>query len=98
MTETSKPMQTERPALLRLFSGRRNLLILALIVTGAGAAFNWSWLTAIGVAPVILSLAPCAIMCTTGFCMMCRSKSCATASKSCGANSNPARGAGVTRD
>lgn len=98
MTETSEPMQTGRPALMQFLSGRRSLLILALIVIGAGAAFNWSWLTAIGVAPVILSLAPCAIMCATGFCMMCRSKSCAIGSKSCGADSNPVPKAGATRD
>lgn len=82
----------------RILSGRRNLLILTLIVIGAGAGFNWSWLTAIGVAPVILSLAPCAIMCATGFCMMRRSNSCATGSKPCGADSNPVPKAGATRD
>ncbi|RNF35091.1 hypothetical protein A7A09_008325 [Paracoccus methylarcula] len=83
---------------MQFLSGRRKLLILALIVIGAGAAFNWSWLTAVGAAPLILSLAPCAIMCAAGFCMMCRSKSCATGSKSCCADSNPASEAGATRD
>ncbi len=37
-------------------------------VLGSGLALNWSWLTAVGAAPVILSLAPCALMCTLGIC------------------------------
>ena len=32
-------------------------------------AFNWSWLTAVGAAPIILSFAPCAAMCGLGLCM-----------------------------
>jgi hypothetical protein len=32
-------------------------------------ALNWGWLTAIGLAPVLVSLAPCAVMCGLGLCM-----------------------------
>jgi hypothetical protein len=32
-------------------------------------ALNWGWLTAIGLAPVLVSLAPCAAMCGLGLCM-----------------------------
>lgn len=33
------------------------------------AAWQWSWLVAIGVAPVLLSVAPCAALCGLGLCM-----------------------------
>jgi len=32
--------------------------------------------TVIGVAPLIVSLAPCAVMCGLGVCVMCKSKGC----------------------
>ena len=49
---------------------RRQILMLAgMAAVAGGAAFNWSWLTAVGVAPVLISLAPCAAMCALGMCM-----------------------------
>ena len=71
-----------RPAAgpLRMPLGRRGWLLLALALLATGAALNWSWLTAIGLAPIVLSLAPCALMCAAGFCMSGGSKSCATKS------------------
>lgn len=91
MTETPNLTPAARQMGLRIPFGRRGLLIAALAVIGAGMALNWSWLTAIGAAPLILSLAPCAVMCATGYCVMCRSKSC-------DAKRVPAEGAGITRD
>ena len=52
--------------------GRSPLLVAGIVVVGTGMALNWDWLTAIGAAPIILSLAPCALMCTVGIC--CRKK------------------------
>ena len=49
---------------------RRVQVALAIAVVGAGAALNWGWLVAAGVAPLLLSLAPCAAMCALGVCMM----------------------------
>ena len=43
------------------------LLAAALIV--GGAALNWGWLVAAGLAPILLSLLPCAAMCALGLCM-----------------------------
>ena len=65
---------------LRIPFGRRGWLLLALGVLATGAALNWGWLTVIGAAPLILSLAPCALMCAAGFCMSGGSKSCAAKS------------------
>lgn len=46
------------------------LLVLGSAVFIGGAALNWGWLVAIGLAPILLSLAPCAIMCAVGLCAM----------------------------
>lgn len=54
----------------------RNRLIMAggAVVLG-GLASNWGWLTAIGVAPILLAMAPCGIMCALGICAMGMKKS-----------------------
>ena len=58
--------------------GRRGLILLIAAALGIGAALNWSWLIAIGVAPLILAVAPCAIMCGLGLCMnKAKGRSCA---------------------
>ena len=44
-------------------------MVLALVVVSAALYLNWGWLAAIGVAPVLLALAPCAAMCALGLCM-----------------------------
>lgn len=49
--------------------GRRGWVLLALVVVGAALVLNWGWLAAIGVAPLLLALAPCAAMCALGLCM-----------------------------
>jgi hypothetical protein len=74
MTETPDLPPQTRPAGFRLPLGRRGLVITAMTITGAGMALNWGWLTAIGAAPLILGLAPCAVMCATGYCVMRKSK------------------------
>jgi hypothetical protein len=59
-------------------TGRRGLLSFAAIALAAGAAFNWSWLVAAGIAPLIVTALPCVAMCALGLCankMM--GKSCA---------------------
>ena len=58
---------------------RRGLIIGGLAVATTGLAIGWNWLSAIGVAPLILSLAPCAAMCALGACAMRRGHaSCST--------------------
>lgn len=47
---------------------RRVLISLALAAVAGGAALNWSWLVAAGIAPILLVLAPCAVMCAIGAC------------------------------
>jgi len=49
--------------------GRRALLVLALVAVAAGIALNWNWLVATGIAPILLAVLPCLVMCGAGMCM-----------------------------
>jgi len=44
------------------------------VAGGSGLALGWPWLTAVGVAPLIVSAAPCLVMCALCGCMMGRSR------------------------
>src|SRR5216684_6291600 len=68
----------------RYYLGNRwALLGLASLAVIAGLSFGgWGWLVAAGLAPVILSVLPCLVMCALGICMMGSSdKSQSTASR-----------------
>jgi len=45
------------------------LLLIGFAVVVAGAIFNWDWLVALGVAPLLLTALPCVAMCALGLCM-----------------------------
>jgi hypothetical protein len=49
--------------------GPRGLAALVLSALVIGAALNGSWLVAVGIAPLLLTVLPCAIMCGLGLCM-----------------------------
>ncbi len=49
---------------------RQVLIGLGLGVVVLGALLNWTWLGAVGVAPIILALLPCVAMCAIGVCAM----------------------------
>lgn len=67
-------------ALLRHYAGgRRGLIALAVAATAMGLYLSWGWLAAVGVAPLLLALAPCAAMCALGLCAnKLAGKSCST--------------------
>lgn len=48
--------------------GRRGLIVLGVLAVGAAIVLNWGWLVAAGIAPLLLALAPCAVMCAIGLC------------------------------
>ncbi len=52
--------------------GLRNRRTLAIATTtaavGTGMVLNWGWLVAAGIAPLILSVLPCLVMCALGLC------------------------------
>ena len=71
MNQSSKyvdfgPMKSMAGAIL---SSRRTIILLAAGVALSGIAFNWTWLSAIGVAPVLVAVLPCVVMCGLGLCM-----------------------------
>lgn len=74
---TTPSIETNNASLARdaLYAGRyylgsgRGLLILAAIAVAGGLVLNWSWLVAAGIAPILIAVLPCAIMCGLGLCM-----------------------------
>ena len=52
-----------------LATSRWGLLAIAAVAIGGGLAANWGWMVAIGAAPLIIGLLPCAVMCALGICM-----------------------------
>ncbi len=96
--ETTKTAEMSLPrivlGLLRHYlGGRRGLIVLTVVVLGTGAFFNWGWLVAAGIAPLLIALAPCAAMCALGLCMSkMGGKSCSSGSTP-GAQNGPAKGA-----
>lgn len=61
--------QTARALLAHYLLNRKVLAVLAIALVGTGLALNWGWLAAAGIAPILLTLAPCAAMCALGLCM-----------------------------
>ena len=69
---------------------RRVIFACAATMIGSGMALNWDWLTAAGLAPILISLAPCAAMCGLGLCMKGGSgKGCSKASGNMMASDKP---------
>ena len=77
-----------------LLAGLRHRLVLAsagIAVTGGGLALGWDWLTAVGVAPLIVAAAPCLIMCAFGMCMIGKNHSTSPSAATPQAGEPPAR-------
>ena len=59
------------PDAVRSWLGNRRVLAATgLAIGGGGLALGWDWLAAVGIAPLVLSAAPCLAMCALGLCMM----------------------------
>jgi hypothetical protein len=50
-------------------SGRRALIAVGIVVMASGLYVSWGWLAAVGLAPILVAVAPCAAMCALGLCM-----------------------------
>ena len=53
----------------------RGLIVAGLVVIAGGLALGWNWVVALGLAPLVLSVAPCAAMCALGACAMMKGRS-----------------------
>jgi hypothetical protein len=89
MSETKAADLSARPwpqlilgVLRGLARDRRVLIAAGVLALLLGAAFNWSWLIAVGAAPVLLAALPCAAMCALGLCAMSMNRSSAGAATS----------------
>lgn len=92
-TKAPNALPADFPHTIRRHLGNRRLLLVAAIVAlVAGAALNWGWLIALGVAPVLLSLLPCLVMCGLGVC--CMKMMAGSGKKQPGESANPAETAG----
>lgn len=63
--------------------GRNGVIALIVLAAVIGAALNWSWLVAVGIAPLLMAVLPCAAMCALGLCMN------KMAGRSCSTETNP---------
>jgi len=96
MTTTGSPPATETSlardildAARYYLGGRLGLVASATVVVAAGLAFNWSWLVAAGIAPVLIAALPCVAMCALGLCMSrMTGRSCPTDAESEGTTEN----------
>ncbi len=50
-------------------TGRRGFILIAVLVAIVGITMNWGWLVAVGAAPLLIAILPCAAMCALGLCM-----------------------------
>jgi hypothetical protein len=68
----SQEPQVHSPAAGWIVARRRWVaaIALAFAAVGLGLFFGWGWLVAVGVAPLLISAAPCLLMCALGLCMM----------------------------
>ncbi|MBF24561.1 MAG: hypothetical protein CML18_13535 [Pusillimonas sp.] len=65
-----------RGGLVGLLTGPRRWWLFGAIAVIAGLTFGWEQLVLFGLAPILISLLPCLIMCGLGLCMMkCKDKS-----------------------
>jgi hypothetical protein len=54
---------------LRYWLGGRTGVIVSLgLLAAIGIGLGWSWLVAVGVAPLLVAVLPCAAMCALGLC------------------------------
>jgi hypothetical protein len=86
------------PALRYWLRGRNGVITLVVLTVVIGAALNWRWLVVVGVAPLLLAVAPCVAMCALGLCASkMAGRSCSTEANPIGAPKSDARVAPVSR-
>ncbi|CAN7725678.1 hypothetical protein [Mesorhizobium sp. LjNodule214] len=69
LTQTRQASPGRDATIRHTLGGRRGLIAAGAAIAIAGLAFNWTWLVAAGIAPLLLSVLPCVAMCALGLCM-----------------------------
>jgi hypothetical protein len=75
-TEPGAPRIANPAVQIITLAVRRPILLVAsaALIIGVGFYLNWPALVALGLAPLILTFAPCALMCALGICAISGSK------------------------
>jgi hypothetical protein len=69
------PQGQEKSRLQGLVTGPRRWMLLGAVAVAGGLAMGWDQLVLLGIAPILVSLLPCLVMCGLGLCMMkCKDK------------------------
>ncbi|MFC3325032.1 hypothetical protein [Mesorhizobium cantuariense] len=68
-TKPASPGRNARSTVRNYLAGRRGPIAAGAAIAVAGLAFNWTWLVAAGIAPLLLGVLPCVAMCALGLCM-----------------------------
>ncbi len=61
-------VSADPPNLQRWITKPRILILIGGVSVAIGLATSWNWLAAVGAAPIIVALLPCAAMCALGLC------------------------------
>lgn len=70
-----KTQSNEKAGLKGWVTGPRRWMLLGAVVVVGGLAMGWDQLVLLGIAPLLVSLLPCLVMCGLGLCMMnCKDK------------------------
>jgi len=65
----------EQSGFRSLLTGPRRFWLLGAVVIAASLAMGWDQLVLFGIAPILIGLLPCVVMCGLGLCMMkCKDK------------------------
>lgn len=67
--DNDKVQNQTTPGLKGWIAGPRGKWLAAALVVGLGLILGWESLVVLGVAPLLLSLLPCLVMCGLGLCM-----------------------------
>ncbi|MBA3518823.1 MAG: hypothetical protein H0T75_14560 [Rhizobiales bacterium] len=67
--------------------GRRGLIAATVVLALPALWLGWPWLAAAGVAPLLIAVAPCAVMCGLGLCV---SRACTKSGAGASASANVA--------
>ena len=68
-TTRPSPMAGSLFALRGFLRTRLGIIAMAALAIGGGFYFGWGYVVAAGIAPLIIGIAPCAVMCGLGLCM-----------------------------
>jgi hypothetical protein len=70
--QTTRGVLTAQHAVNKIWpyvTGRRGWILFGLAAIGGGMAMNWNTVVALGLAPLLLGVLPCVVMCAMGMCM-----------------------------